>query len=129
MPGKNCSIYGCSVSRRAKYKGVSIFTVPTGDDDFSKNWRKKLIAIIARDRVIDKNMTNFYICQQHFRPDQYSIHDYRKTLNPGVLPTLNLPIKSISTPVAKPRNSEMIAIKRQNNISNFSSPDPTVSSC
>ena len=53
MPGENCSIYGCTVSRRSKYKGVSIFKIPSGDNTFDKEWREKLVAVITRDREID----------------------------------------------------------------------------
>ena len=31
MPGDNCSIYGCPVSRMSKYKGTGIYKVPSGD--------------------------------------------------------------------------------------------------
>ena len=53
MPGDNCSIYGCPVSRLSKYKGTGIYKVPSGDDEFAKAWREKLILIITRNRVID----------------------------------------------------------------------------
>ena len=77
MLGVNCSILGCLVSRRAKYKGLSIFKVPSGDSEFETTWRNKLIAIVTRNRVIDAklkeqiNNKNIYICQQHYRIDQY----------------------------------------------------------
>ena len=29
MPGDNCSIYGCTVSRRSKHKGIAIFKIQT----------------------------------------------------------------------------------------------------
>ena len=114
---------GCLVSRRAKYKGLSIFKVPSGDSEFETTWRNKLIAIVTRDRVIDAklkeqiNNKNIYICQQHYRIDQYLIHDTYKTLNPGEIPTLNLPLKSFPASQPVPRSSaENISIKRSNNI-------------
>ena len=45
MPGANCSIFGCSTSR--KTKGVAIFKIPAGNDDFNKSWREKLVSIIS----------------------------------------------------------------------------------
>ena len=53
MPGKNCSIYVCTVSRRSKYKGVSIFKIPSDDNTFDKVWREKFLAVITSDREID----------------------------------------------------------------------------
>ena len=49
MVGANCSIFGCSSSR--KKSGVAIFKVPQGDDEWSSNWRK---SVVPKDRVIDK---------------------------------------------------------------------------
>ena len=51
MPGANCSIYGCKTSR--KDEGISIFRVPTGEDEYNTQWRNKIVAIITRDRTID----------------------------------------------------------------------------
>ena len=111
MPGDNCSIYGCSVSRRKEYSGISLFKVPSGKTEFDKMWRDQLIAIITKDRVIDQslrsqiNTNKLFICQRHFRDNQYYRHDTKCTLNPGVIPTLNLPQKSHppSSTVSKPR--------------------------
>ena len=123
IPGVNCSILGCHVSRRTKYEGLSIFKVPSGDSEFETTWRNKLIVIVTRDRVIDTklkeqiNNRNIYICQQHYRTDQYIIRDTCKTFNPGEIPTLNLPVKSIPFIQPVPRSSaENISIKRPNNI-------------
>ena len=97
----NCPILGCLVSRRAKYKGLRIFKVPSGDSEFETTWRNKLNAIIIRDRVIDAKLKeqiynrNIYICHQPYRTDKYLIHDTCKTFNPAEVSTLNLPVKSI----------------------------------
>ena len=113
MPGDNCSIYGCTVLRRSNHKGVAIFKVPSGDTEFEKNWREKLVSIITRDRVIDAalrqriNASKLYICQHHYREDQILEHATRKTVKPGEIPELNLPIKSFpsSSTSTKPRES------------------------
>ena len=70
---------GCHVSRRSKYKGLSIFKVPSGDSEFETTWRNKLIAVVTRDRVIDSklkeqiNKNRIYICQQHYSIEPISI--------------------------------------------------------
>ena len=72
MPGVNCSIVGCTVSRRSKYQGCGIYKVPSGEDEFETNWRNKFIAIITRGRPVDTdlieriNKKKLYICQRHF---------------------------------------------------------------
>lgn len=76
MPGANCSIYNCYTSRTEKFKGVAIFKVPAGKDEFNSNWREKLICIITKDRVVDKNLrkqieeNRVYICEKHYDAEQ-----------------------------------------------------------
>ena len=75
MPGENCSIYSCTVSRRSKYKGIALFKVPSGDTEFDKCWRDQLVNIIIKDREIDAALRDriwpkiLFICQRHFRED------------------------------------------------------------
>ena len=52
MPGANCSIFGCKTSRAIK--GISLFKLPAGKDEYNQNWCNKLIAVIIKDRVVDK---------------------------------------------------------------------------
>ena len=52
MVGANCSIFGCSSSRRKS--GVAIFKVPQGDNEWSSDWRKSIISVVTKDLVIDK---------------------------------------------------------------------------
>ena len=74
MPGANCAIFGCSTSRKST--GVSIFRVPRSEDEYSRNWRDKLIQIITRDRQVDKGLQrqieqkNLFICERHFKQEQ-----------------------------------------------------------
>ena len=116
MPGDNCSIKGCPVSRSSKYKGISIFKVPSGDTEHEINWRNKLVNIVTKDRVVDTNFQDriqkkkVFICQRHYSEDQVLDHDSKKTLKPGELPHLNLPIKSHpSVPVAPRTSAETIS--------------------
>ena len=75
----NCSIYGCHSSRRPEYAGIGVYKVPSGNVEFEKNWREKLVLIITKDRVIDELLIKrierqkLYICQMHYRPDQILI--------------------------------------------------------
>ena len=108
MPGKNCAFVEYHVYR--KKGGYSIFNVPKGEDEWSKNWRKQLIDIITKYRVVNAKCRcqikkkNFSICERHFTEDMKIHHDSGKTtLIPGSLPTL--PEKSFPPAVAVPRQS------------------------
>ena len=67
MPGANCSIFGCTTSRYTS--GVAIFGLPRGDDTYNVDWRRKLIHIITKDRVIDRSLraqiekNNLHVCE------------------------------------------------------------------
>ena len=70
MPGENCAIFGCSSNRRNK--GISLFKLPTANDEETKLWRREMLNIITKDRVIDSNLKNqidndsIHICEKHF---------------------------------------------------------------
>ena len=78
MPGANCSIRGCSSSRRSK--GISTFKVPPKNLKFKdaeqEKWRSDMINIITRDREIDSdlrrqiNEDRLHICEKHFQSDE-----------------------------------------------------------
>ena len=102
MPGENCSIYGCSASRR--YTGVAFFKVPKETNGFTKKWASELINIITKDRVVDdilrKKINDFehkklWICELHFSPEQIWCYETKKKLKDGELPSLNLPKKEL----------------------------------
>ena len=69
MLGVNYSIQGCLISSRSKYKGISIFEVPSDDSDFKISWKNKLVAVVTRDRAADPNLKErintrrVFICQ------------------------------------------------------------------
>ena len=73
MPGKNCCIPNCPTSR--SIVGISIFNVPRGDDEFSLEWRKKLVGVVTKYRVLDASFRlkiekkDIAICEKHFRDD------------------------------------------------------------
>ena len=72
LPGANCSIYGCRTSR--KHFGVSIFRIPTKDDDLSTKIREALARLVTKDagREIDASLRNqiaqqtVHVCERHF---------------------------------------------------------------
>ena len=76
MPGANCKIYGCSVSRKAKYQDISIFRVPKLDDVFHNKWRENFVAVVTRDRVVDASLKSqiqnktIGVCELHFKPEE-----------------------------------------------------------
>ena len=101
MPGDNCSIYGCSASRR--HTGLTFFKVPKEKDDATKKWASNLINIITKYRVVDPPLKKkidhiehkkLWICERNFSARQMWIYSDRKKLKDGELPSLNLPVKS-----------------------------------
>ena len=54
MPGANCSTFGCSTSQR-KF-GISIFKLPSGEDDLSKKTQEEWVNQITKNRVIDVDL-------------------------------------------------------------------------
>ena len=83
MPGANCSVFGCSTSRKSK--GIGIFKLPAPTTDFNKQWRADLVNIVTKDRVVDKALknqladNNIHICKKQFREDQIYFYPTRKT--------------------------------------------------
>jgi len=74
MPGANCSVYGCSTSRYSK--NIALFGLPRGQDDYNVAWRKKLVHIITKDRVVDVSLkkqlerNSLHVCELHFEENQ-----------------------------------------------------------
>ena len=70
MPAANCSIFGCSTSWR--HSGISIFKIPSGEDDVSRKTREQWVNQITRNRVIDAdlrrqiNERKLHVCEKHF---------------------------------------------------------------
>lgn len=82
MPGANCAIFGCHVSRRKQYQGFGIFQVPPPSDASKENWRKALLNIITRDRVVDEEFRRqieegkVHICERHFKAEDIESREY-----------------------------------------------------
>ena len=119
MPGENCSILNCPVSRKAPYKGVGIYKVPSGTNEFESTWRDKLVAVVVRFREVDPALKEriqkkrIFICQRHFRDDQIVHHGSRTALIPGAIPELNLPSHSFQSPPPTPRTASASVISKR----------------
>ena len=50
MSGKNYLIFNWHRSRAAP--GISFFGVPAKDNEYCKNWRNNIVAVITRDAVL-----------------------------------------------------------------------------
>ena len=70
MPGANCAFPGCGTSR--KHEGVGNFKIPTRNDNFYNEWRKNLLDVLIKYRVVDKSFKKriddgkVYLCERHF---------------------------------------------------------------
>ena len=77
MPGDNCGVNGCGVSRRTK--GVGIFQIPGKQN---KEWREKWLGELLKVRTVDANFRkqinedNVYICERHFDKNDIEICKY-----------------------------------------------------
>ncbi|XP_047137374.1 uncharacterized protein LOC124813866 [Hydra vulgaris] len=107
MPGRNCCLPQCTVSDTNKHKDIGLFQISIRKDEYHTIWRKKLIDFLAIYRPLDgllkERITkgNVYFCEKHFSPEDIEFTKTgRKTLRLGVVPTLNLPVKS--HPTTKP---------------------------
>ena len=109
MPGANCSIFGCSSSRKSK--GCSIFKLPASSNDFNKKWRGDLLNVIRKERVVDDilkrriDADRLHICERHFSDYQFCFYATRKSLKEGAIPTLNLPQKPIPSITSPPHST------------------------
>ena len=125
MPGENCAIPGCSISR--KDNGISILEVPLANNEFNKKWSQDLINIILKYRQRDKSLNErieshkLFICEKHFIVDQIHVYPSRKSLKEGALPTLNLPRPKVNAT----NNRSTTAIEKKRRIFIFTSTTTT----
>ena len=91
MPGANCSIFGCSTSR--KTLGIAIFRVPTGNDEWSTKWRNKIVVDKDLKRQIESR--TLHTCELHYTEDMIIRNPINTTRVPGAIPSINLPVKSV----------------------------------
>ena len=83
MPGANCPIFGCGVSRKPKYQGIGIFKIPPSAEKNNQSWRKALLHVLTRDRVVDASFRkqieegSVLICERHFTPEDIEIRKFQ----------------------------------------------------
>ena len=72
----NCAIPNSFTSRNEKSKGISLFKIPGGKDEYSMKWSKELLNIITKYRIIDTKLRKLieskrlYICERNYLPNQ-----------------------------------------------------------
>ena len=74
MPGRNCSIPGCSASHYYLYKGIEFDRVPTRKSEYSDydGWRKRIFDVISKYRPMTSHEKarfyggKYYVCSQHY---------------------------------------------------------------
>lgn len=79
MPGKNCCMPQCTVSQTPKHEGIKLYRVTTRKDEFYSNWRKEILAVVGRYRVMDQifkaRIANgrAFICQKHYAEADFEL--------------------------------------------------------
>ena len=70
MPGDNCAIPGCSTSRATP--DVALLGMPNNDDEYNVNWRKNIVDMIAKIRVVDASLKrqierkSLHFCEKNY---------------------------------------------------------------
>ena len=76
MPGDNCAFPGCHITRTKRYKGISIFQIPTKEVKFHSEWRKSILNALTKYRSFKQTDPaervcegDIYICERHYLED------------------------------------------------------------
>ena len=75
MPGDNFSIPGCSTSRGTP--GVALLGMPKNDDEYNVNWRKNIIDMITKIRVVGASLKrqierkSLHFCEKHYPEENF----------------------------------------------------------
>ena len=70
MPGDNYAIPGCSTSRATP--GVALLSMLKNDDKYNVNWRKNIVDMITKIRVVDASLKRQIERKSlHFREKHY----------------------------------------------------------
>ena len=84
MPGANCVFPGCFVSRTPKYENISMFKLPNRSGEFYVKWKKEILNIITKYRVVDKcfkkqiESGNIHVCERHFSKEDIELTSKNK---------------------------------------------------
>ena len=52
----NCAIPNCFTSRNEKSKGIPLFKIPGGKDEYIMKWSQELLNIRTKHRIIDTKL-------------------------------------------------------------------------
>ena len=61
MPGTNCAVPGCKSYFKKGSSNLSFFRVTQQNDDWSKEWRDKVLTILKENREMDENFKSLEI--------------------------------------------------------------------
>ena len=139
-----CAFPNCSVSRTPKYLGISLFQFPSRKCEFYTTWRKNLLDVLSKYRVMDSQCKKaamgcskkMYMCERHFREEdvEYTATGI-KVLKLQALPALNFPEKSLETPNVIERRQvrrkleEQCSVTKQNLYNNYPELGKRVKKC
>ena len=71
MPGLSCALPQCNVYQQKG--GPSLFKITKLDDEWSRNWREKVVNVISKVRVLDARFKkqidekSFAVCEHHYK--------------------------------------------------------------
>ena len=74
MPGDNCAVPGCSTSTATP--GVVLLGMPKEDDEYNVNWRKNIVDMNSKIRVVDASLKrqierkSLHFCEKHYREEK-----------------------------------------------------------
>lgn len=80
---QKCAYFGCENARRECRK--SFFTFPTKNIDQCKQWVKNSGNVRLR-ALSSEQLSNKYLCEDHFEPTSYHLNSVRKLLYEGAVP-------------------------------------------
>lgn len=85
MPGRNCCMPQCTVSQTSKHLGMKLYQITTRKDEFYSNWKKDILTVVSRYRVIDKIFKariengRAFICENHYAEADFEVTSEYKT--------------------------------------------------
>ena len=77
-----CAFNDCTTNRAnksGKYKDITLFKITSREGEFYENWKKGVLSILTRYRVVDQNLKeiiqkgNVFICENHYDHEDIEI--------------------------------------------------------
>ena len=72
----NCVLNDCftnKANKSGKYAGISLFKITTRSGEFYERWRKEVLNIVSKYRVVNADLKNqiqrgnIYFCEKHYK--------------------------------------------------------------